>query len=148
MIETDRVFANDPDVTQLREWIHDLCRREGIDVREDALPQLRNGSAVRQSRYVTIAPMFPTPPRCPRASRWFPAHERPAPPRRWHPAGGVRSHDGPQLADARGLGIGHGAHSAEPGGPFNQTELAGAFRARIVPGLLARARGAPISGRV
>ena len=57
MIESQRMFADDPQVIVLREWIQTTCAAHAIEVREDAAPQLRNGSAVRKLRRITIAPV-------------------------------------------------------------------------------------------
>jgi hypothetical protein len=57
VIETHRIYADDPQVVLLREWLMALAAQHRIDVREDAAPQLRNGSAVRKLRRVTIAPI-------------------------------------------------------------------------------------------
>jgi hypothetical protein len=57
VIETDRMFADDPKVVRLREWFKSVAAKHQIDVRADAAPQLRNGSAVRKLRRVTIAPI-------------------------------------------------------------------------------------------
>jgi hypothetical protein len=46
---------NHPTVRQVREWVNAVCQREGIDIRYCALPQLRNGSAVRDARYINLA---------------------------------------------------------------------------------------------
>jgi hypothetical protein len=57
LIESHRVFVDDPQVAQLREWFTAVAATHRIDVREDAAPQLRNGSAVPKLRRVTIAPI-------------------------------------------------------------------------------------------
>jgi hypothetical protein len=44
-------------VIVLRQWLTAIAAEHRIDVREDAAPQLRNGSAVRTLRRVTIAPI-------------------------------------------------------------------------------------------
>ena len=55
--ETVAADRNHPQVVRLREWVHALAAQERIDLREDAAPQLRNGSAVQSLKRATIAPV-------------------------------------------------------------------------------------------